>query len=295
MLRRPIPLRDATQIHGSNCLHPFDVSLSNSPYGILPQNDLPRTSPKLSDRPSLHIFTDEGRVKDGSASYNPTCLKWQVYLKFQKISFELVSSNNHASPTGSLPFILPPGSQTGIDRQPVAASKITRWADGQSAGQGTNSAMQEEAYLSLIDNSIRNAWLFHMYLNEENFHAIAYRLYIEKTSRNPIVQATLTQQLKAAAKAELLKQSMVINENSLFANAKDAFHALASLLGENEYFSSKVEPGYLDACVFAYTHLLLDGDLGWKDNGLTALLETHENLLNHQRRIRTKYFPIRDF
>ena len=49
-------------------------------------------------------------------------------------------------------------------------------------------------------------------------------------------------------------------------------------------------PGLFDASVFAYTHLLLDENLDWKDKRLTESLEQYGNLVEHQRRIVEGWF-----
>ena len=49
-------------------------------------------------------------------------------------------------------------------------------------------------------------------------------------------------------------------------------------------------PGLFDASVFAYTHILLDENLNWKDKGLTESLKQYGNLVEHQRRIVEGWF-----
>ena len=49
-------------------------------------------------------------------------------------------------------------------------------------------------------------------------------------------------------------------------------------------------PGLFDASVFAYTHVLLDENLDWKDKMLTESLKQCGNLVEHQRRIAQGWF-----
>lgn len=82
----------------------------------------------------------------------------QAYLKFVGIDFDIVASNNHASPTGALPFLipaLPVGSQI-----PIPSSKVQKWAIEEAhceEEQQLNTRF--EAYASLLDNRVRNAWV----------------------------------------------------------------------------------------------------------------------------------------
>ena len=101
---------------------------------------------------------------------------------------------------------------------------------------------------------------------------------------------TLSRQLRAAAESELLKQSTVIDVESIYRGSDKAFAALSELLGEHEYFFSKVEPGLFDASVFAYTNILLDEELGWKDRRMREGLRECQNLVAHRRRILKTYF-----
>lgn len=49
-------------------------------------------------------------------------------------------------------------------------------------------------------------------------------------------------------------------------------------------------PGLFDASVFAYTHVLLDENLDWKDKRLVDGLKQYGNLVLHQRRIMEGWF-----
>ncbi|KAK0741248.1 hypothetical protein B0T18DRAFT_227535 [Schizothecium vesticola] len=62
-------------------------------------------SPSL---PTLYIFTTPDDALVGAPSFNPGCLKWQTYLRLHSLDHLTLPSTNHASPTGSLPFLLPP-------------------------------------------------------------------------------------------------------------------------------------------------------------------------------------------
>ena len=73
-------------------------------------------------------------------------------------------------------------------------------------------------------------------------------------------------------------------------DAEEAYEALAALIGSDDWFFESQKPGILDASVFAYSHLILDVNMAWKDNWLKRTLEKYQNLVNHQERIAEMYF-----
>lgn len=127
--------------------------------------------------------------------------------------------------------------------------------------------------------------LYTLYLDNDNFNAVARRLYVDPSTTNSTVRAALAAQLQQAARGELLKLSHYIDASDLLAEAGNAFEALSTLLSDNEYFFGRSKPGLFDAEVFAYTHLILDENMGWKHNALGQLLKRHDNLVQHRERL----------
>ena len=170
------------------------------------------------------------------------------------------------------------------------------------------SDMRYEAYMSLLDHRIRNAYvcdlapanypstnvcacqLYSLYLSPPNFDAIAFPLYIAPSTTNTLVRITLSHHLRAAAEAELLKQSSRIDVEAIYQESEKAFAALSELLGDDEHFFREKKPGLFDASVFAYTNLLLDKGLDWKDTRMADGLRCHSNLLAHRTKIKKAYF-----
>jgi metaxin len=132
--------------------------------------------------------------------------------------------------------------------------------------------------------------LYTLYLDDLNFDSVAQRLYILPSSSNRLVQLTLAQQLQHAAKEELQKYAPVIDGDEIILEAKLAFEALSNLLGGDDYFFGTKGPGLFDASVFAYTHLLLDKKLGWKNEQLAHQLKKSKNLVDHRERILQRFF-----
>lgn len=104
------------------------------------------------------------------------------------------------------------------------------------------------------------------------------------------MRATIAQQLRSAAAEELSKHTAAIDVESVYNDAENAFAALSTLLDESDYFFGAGEPSLFDASVFAYTHLLLDEGMGWKEDRMTRGLEKYHNLVQHQERILEVYF-----
>ncbi|CAF9918191.1 hypothetical protein IMSHALPRED_004233 [Imshaugia aleurites] len=288
------------------------------PLRTYPVNELPQRSPRTCDRNTLWILTTEKGAQLGVPSFNPGCLKWQVYLLFKGIDFVTIPSNNHASPTGALPFLLPASSSknSGEAVLPVPSIRIERWlrekktmgrpSDEVSEGrkqhaEATASAkltstykesvdMRYEAYMSLLNCRIRNAYLYSLYLCPPNFASIVLPCYIKPSTSNTLARLALSHQLRAAAETELLKQSPIIDVEAIYRECHKAFEALSNLLGDDKYFFGEETPGLFDASVFAYTHVLLDENLDWKHTRITEGLEQNGNLVEHQKRIMEGWF-----
>ncbi|KAL6865957.1 hypothetical protein ACO1O0_002057 [Amphichorda felina] len=255
------------------------------PLHVYGPEPLPYRAPDpLRPRPALYIFAEDGEDdEDATAhrpSFNPSCLKWQTILRIAGVDVDLVPSNNHASPSGALPFLLPPGPTAC----PLTGDKILHYAQ-QHASQDLPdvSSHRVEAYESLLTQSLRPAWLHALYLNPQN-EALLRRLYLPSS---PLLSYPLHQTLHAAASAEILKttRASLILPEQLLADATSALEALSTLLGADEWFLGAPGPSPFDAEVFAYTWLLLDGELGWGDDGLGRRLLRFDNLVAHRERL----------
>jgi len=133
--------------------------------------------------------------------------------------------------------------------------------------------------------------LYSLYLTP-NFDSIIAPLYINSTSTTPFVRLAVAHELRTAAQTELLKHHTIINPSTIYTEAEEAFRDLANKLGKDRWFFGEANPGLFDAAVFAYTHLLLDQDLGvgWQDKRLQRAVNMHDNLVQHRNRIWDLYF-----
>ena len=281
----------ASRAHWYSPPEPIRRAFDRFPLRTYPSNALPGRAPRDRKRHILHIFASEDTARQGNPSHNPACLKWQAYLKFAGIEFVTTSSNNHASPSGSLPFILPADSRNNRPATPVPSSRIMKWASSQTGQKEDDAGMCNEAYSSLLDHRIRSAWLYHLYLDPANFSRVAVPLYIATTSSNRFVRLALGRQLQQAARDELVKYTSVIDGQELLDRADRAFEALSVLLGDDEFFFGHGQPGLFDASVFAYTYLLLSNEMEWEKTAMTRSVKKYTNLVQHQHRLQMDYFP----
>lgn len=255
------------------------------------ENELPQRMPKARHEHTLHIFTLDHGDNPWNFSPNPACLKWQTFLLVNKIPFRVVSANNHASPTGALPFVLPAQKLREPQPEPIPTSKILRWAETEGT-RDEQLNIQLEAYMSLIDQNIRNAWLYFLYLDDRNFNAVARKLYVETASSNPLVQIVLAGQLQAAAKEQLLRPKSYVDQDEIYDSANSAFQSLATKLADSKFFSKTGVPNLLDLTLFSYTHLLLSLAARekntapmWSSESLVDILLQHQSLLSHRRNV----------
>ncbi|PTB40839.1 hypothetical protein M441DRAFT_193968 [Trichoderma asperellum CBS 433.97] len=285
------------------------------PLTTLPADPLPERAPERArPRPRLYVFArSEEEARGGRPSFNPQCLKWQTFLRIAGVEVDIIPSNNHASPSGALPFLLPPttppspsSTLSTTESQPAPAplnsnlkptipltgSKIERYAKDHSSHEipSDPSTSRIEAYEALLSQSLRPAWLYTLYLDPLNTTLLS-TLYLPPS---PILQLPSLHTLRNAATAEILKttRSAIISPLQLLSDATDALRSLSALLSDDEWFFGSSEPGLFDAEVFAYTHLILDPEFGWADdNSLTKCLAKFGNLVEHRRRLYESCWP----
>jgi metaxin len=219
------------------------------------------------------------------------------------VPFTTRPSNNHSSPTGALPFLLPPPSSTPSNNFPIpSGDPLLNHALSNAAPPNIlDDAVtpRQEAYISLITLKIRPALLHALYINKANTPLLK-ALYIDPSSRNIIVRSTLLHQVRGAAESEILSTTRrgFVDTDVLYADARTAFSALETALlgavgsaGAGGFFSGAEEAAIFDAEVFAYTNLILDETLGWVDTHLRDVLSGHSALTRHREKMLCTYFP----
>ncbi|KAK3685452.1 hypothetical protein B0T22DRAFT_537775 [Podospora appendiculata] len=236
------------------------------PLATYSANTLPARSPSTTpdQLPTLYVFASDEDARFGAPSFNPSCLKWQTYLKLAGVRFHITPSTNHASPSGALPFLLPARSSPTDSPAPIPSNKLQHYAFAQGPAPPPElTSLRLEAYQALLDLPVRNAWLQSLYL-EPAHAALLDELYVAPASSSGWIRASLRAQLRRAAEAEILRTSSsataaVVDVDAVYAAALEAFEALAGLLAESEtgWFFGAAQPTLFDASVFAYTHLML--------------------------------------
>ncbi|KAI9835048.1 MAG: hypothetical protein M1819_002600 [Sarea resinae] len=247
------------------------------------------------------------------------------------IPFTTIPSTNHASPTGSLPFLLPcspsASKSTTAPKEdappfPIPTTKLQKWARDQPAPASVPDEPETERYepyLALLDHNIRNAWgsvpttdrvlrrpiqLHTLYLSPLNAHLPA-SLYITPSTTFPPLRTHLSQSLATAAESALHTHlGPIVDIEALYRDAELALDALETLLqtrggkgndtentGQAPWFFSSPHPTYFDAAVFAYTHLLLDEGMGWRDTRLVSAVRKKTGLVKHRERVLRLCYP----
>ena len=166
---------------------------------------------------------------------------------------------------------------------------MAKWVVSQG-GKEEPSHVRQEAYTALIDHTIRSAWLYYLYLDDDNFRAVAWPLYVMSASSSYPIRLSLARQLRSAAMEELLKTNAVIDPQDLYAQAERAFQALSTLLGGSQFFFDQTTPGLFDASLFAYTQIILADHLTFSNPTLKRALQQHENLIQHRDRLIRGFF-----
>ncbi|KAI0856421.1 hypothetical protein F4860DRAFT_403147 [Xylaria cubensis] len=258
------------------------------PLLTYPPNELPARSPEIREVPTLYVFISDEDALAGLPSFNPSCLKWQAFLKLVGVDFHVRPSNNHASPTGALPFLLPPSTPGNPRPQgPIPSNKLEQYGlDNAKSKPPKDPGSRLEAYQSLLDHRIRNTWLYTLYLSPANADLLSH-LYITPTTSSQPVRARIRYQLRHAAELEILRSTSrdAIDAAALYKGAKEAFHALDAVLGDEKWFFGSEVPALFDATVFSYTHLILHDGLTWKNQRLKEILKEYPRLVNHRNRI----------
>ncbi|KAK6526255.1 hypothetical protein TWF694_004862 [Orbilia ellipsospora] len=276
----------------------YSYPVDPSPINSLDKTPSEQPHDDLFSKNTLYVFSLPGDAQNCSPSFNPACLKWQIYMKIRGVDFRIQSSSNHASPTGSLPFLIVEPARSSVVSgrqlaQTVPASKLAQWIEDNAAGsvnQVSSDSPDYRAFSSLVDRNIRDAWLYAMYVDNTNLNNITVPKYTNSTPLWP-VNYLLGLQMRQAALDSLGVNGVgsKVNGEMLYMRANEAWAALSALLGDNKWFFSARDAGLFDASVFAYTHLILTLGLERSGEDLVNGLQQYSNLIDHEQRIRNKW------
>ncbi|KAF3931959.1 Metaxin-3 [Dactylellina cionopaga] len=149
--------------------------------------------------------------------------------------------------------------------QTVPAPKLGQWIEDIAAGSvnqiNTDSA-DYRAFTSLIDTSIRDAWLYALYVDPINLKNITIPSYTDSTPVWPI-NYLLGLQMRQAAIDSIQGNAGTskITGRDIYSKAEEAWTALGALLGNDKWFFGAQDAGLFDASIFAYTHLIVNLNL----------------------------------
>jgi metaxin len=128
---------------------------------------------------------------------------------------------------------------------------------------------------------------------------MAQTLYISPATASAVAQASLRHTLTAAAREQVLLAASpadTLDVDDVYARAAAAFEAFALVLAPEAGGEGRPDdwvlggdgrggPTLLDAALFAYTHLLLDEAMGWRDRRLVRCVGRWEVLARHRERV----------
>ncbi|RCI09152.1 hypothetical protein L249_1569 [Ophiocordyceps polyrhachis-furcata BCC 54312] len=232
------------------------------PLRIYEAEALPIRAPSSSRPvPRLHVFAafDE----DDGLSFDPACLMWQTFLRIARIRVQLVSSSPHASPDGSLPFLLPDDKDPNPNI-PLTGSAIARYIRAHVSDSTPHPhpppPPKLEPYLALLTHTIRSAWLYALFLPANE--PLLTKLYLSHPSATP--PPFRLRSLRTTLDTLSSHRQHHPSPDALLADTRRAFTALDTLLGDDEsWFFGLSNPGLFDAHVFSYTYLILNPPVPW--------------------------------
>ncbi|KAL1839706.1 hypothetical protein VTJ49DRAFT_1243 [Mycothermus thermophilus] len=207
------------------------------------------------------------------------------------------SSSSTSPPSSSSPSQPPPPPPTPIPASkllPYAQSHANPTKSSHPATSGDRLfPTRARAYVALVSSHLRSAWLCALYLDPSRSDLLD-ALYLRPASSSAAVRAALRRQLRKAAGEQILdsapaagalqsgsgsgsgtgevgnnksrgwgwswqEDGTAINPRAVYASAREAMAALASLLAESktEWFFDADAPSEFDAAVFSYTHLMI--------------------------------------
>ncbi|KAF2666957.1 hypothetical protein BT63DRAFT_457915 [Microthyrium microscopicum] len=263
------------------------------PLLTYPANRLPERVQRVksADGHALFIWCAPEDASENRASFNPACLRWQAFLKSQNLQFHTVSSSNHASTNERLPFlVVNPSCSSPFKSNIVSAHELAKWAVDQKDSWPVELELHYEPYMSLLNNEIRRAWQYHMYLSP-NFEAFTAPSYIHSQTNSSVVRITSSWELQKAAREDLMKSSPRIDVEGLYASADRAFFALDNLLKRKRRMVADVSaPSLLEATLFSYLFLLLELPLDrWLDNRLPEIARKYPELVELENTLKKQY------
>ncbi|TIB78966.1 hypothetical protein E3Q22_00753 [Wallemia mellicola] len=268
-----------------------------------------------TDIPILWLY---GR---SSISFEPECLKWQIYLLFNNINFSLKTINEpKASPNNKLPLLeLPhkPGQRAVLLKDDEIRKYVENIQDIPEADT------TELDILELVEKQLRSSFLTYFFFMPSTSEQ-ASKLYFPESNDTALVSVQRSHKfsrLKAALSVEIAKvvngtdklenasttltslilsryfpsdmpyESVQIDVDVVDRIAASTLATLSSKLGSNTWILGKDKPSFADATLFAYLYLTLS--LLPPSSHLRRRLTGHINLTHYTQHIASDYLKAR--
>lgn len=260
----------------------------------------PRTTKSTTTIPTLYAY-GPGWL-DGWASFDIECLKWQAFLRFATVDFDVKYCNEPtASPSGQLPFLLIPSTDSSAKVGPkcLAGPDISKYAQehGDDASLLENSDIADsKAFIALAETQLHSAVIFHLWADQENFQRIVEK-YGAIHIHNEYLRRVVMEERRRAVLEKTFVRNGTLNREQVYAGAKEALAALKSQLesSDTDYFFSSSKPTVLDAIVFAYVQTIITFPCAKGHSELKDYVHSHHGeLVSHSRRIYTLMTSGRD-
>ncbi|KAI9251962.1 hypothetical protein BY458DRAFT_523464 [Sporodiniella umbellata] len=284
------------------------IETASSRFGELPRLELPSfldflklkkfplqlypavNEPYRPKQDTLYIYGPSKRTQ----GFDMDCLQMQIYLNFCGIHYTTYPIHQpEASPSGNLPFL------TTVAGAVYNQHDIHRWLKERSMQKElTQHLASSQAFLSLIESTLKPAVLFSMWLEPLNADECTMDAYFGHLPW-PVKSLVFFKKQKQVTQ-QLLAQRDVLVREEVYHQAAQTLEALSVKLGQDPYFFQSTEPTWFDAVVFSVLHCALLNTI--QDHGkhtkedirqartLSQLIRQHENLFHYVKSIHDTWF-----
>ncbi|TIA94185.1 hypothetical protein E3P81_00397 [Wallemia ichthyophaga] len=276
----------------------------------LKRMDVGHAAVHVTHQPILWVYARS------SISFEPECLKWQIYLLLNGVEFKLKSTNEpNGSPNNRLPVLELPHTD-GQTPVLLTDDQIRAYVE-----DGSCNNVPDEHLLHTIEKQLRISFLtYHLFIPSASLHSA--NLYFPATTKLiSLQQSHQFNRLKASASVEIAKvvsgnhvldhthttltswlyaryfpseepyECVPVDVDAVDRIAANALSELSANLASNTWILGGDKPTYADACLFAYLYLTLS--LLPPSSHLRKRLTGHINLTHYTQRIASDYLKAR--
>ncbi|KAI7888665.1 uncharacterized protein EV154DRAFT_516915 [Mucor mucedo] len=226
--------------------------------------------------------------RNSEASFDVDCLIIQMYLAFCGIEHKVYNINApEASPSGQLPFLATVSGAIYDSPQTINWVKETRKLEKESDNE------QAKAFIALVQNKLKSALLFSMWMEPLNATEITHKAYFGHVA-SPVNKVLAFQKQNQVVQSLLTDRDILVREE-IYQDAAQTLEALSVKLGDQPYFFNASEPTFVDAVIFSHLHCILsmpkivDGQFTEEEkrqaSTLSKLVRKHDNLVRYAKTI----------